>query len=273
MTIFLTLKPFFIVGWLGALLVLERFYPFVRWHRPRDLPRAGRNLGLAAFNVLLGPALVVGTSLAASNTLAWRPDVPLYLHVVVDILLLDCFIYFWHRANHRVPFLWRFHEVHHLDTQLDATSALRFHFGEVLLSSCARGLFVVLLDIQLVSVLLAEFFLQFAALFHHSRWRLPSRWESVVSKILVTPSIHWVHHHAVQRDTDSNYANFFSWWDRLFGTRSPMQRHPAMRIGVEGETHEPRFMSLVWRPFVHRSVSRTAPSFVSRIRRSVLRLF
>lgn len=87
-----------------------------------------------------------------------------------------------------------------------------------------------------------------ASLFHHSNLRVPARVERLVARLVVTPSIHWVHHHAVRRDTDSNYATILSMWDRLFGSRSRTARTPDMPIGVEGTTEEtlPR---LLVRPF------------------------
>ena len=74
----------------------------------------------------------------------------------LDLLLLDCWIYWWHRINHRLPLLWRFHEVHHLDEMLDTTSALRFHFGEVVLSSFVRAGLIFMLAMPLASVVVFE---------------------------------------------------------------------------------------------------------------------
>jgi sterol desaturase/sphingolipid hydroxylase (fatty acid hydroxylase superfamily) len=171
--------------------------------------------------------------------------------LAVDVLLLDFLIYWWHRLNHRLPILWRFHEVHHLDRFLDTTTAVRFHFGEVLLSAAARALVIVVFDVPLVSVLVFEALVLTAAIFHHSNLRLPAGLERTLARAVITPSIHWVHHHAVRRDTDSNYGTIFSFWDPLFGTRSPTRRGPAMPIGVERRTEEP-FVRLFVHPFLPR---------------------
>src|SRR5262249_7199489 len=149
-----------------------------------------------------------------------------------DLLLLDFLIYWWHRANHRVPFLWRFHEVHHLDRFLDVTSGVRFHFGEVILSALARAGVIALFAIPLSSVLSFEALLLVATGFHHSDLKLPPSLERALSWIVVTPSIHWVHHHRVRSDTDSNYSTILSLWDRLFASRSQTRRTPEMEIGV-----------------------------------------
>ncbi len=90
-----------------------------------------------------------------------------------SLVLLDLWIYWWHRANHRVPFLWRFHEVHHLDQFLDMTTALRFHLGEVLLSAIVRGVIIVILAVPLMSVVIFETALLLATMFHHSNMKLP----------------------------------------------------------------------------------------------------
>jgi sterol desaturase/sphingolipid hydroxylase (fatty acid hydroxylase superfamily) len=85
-------------------------------------------------------------------------------------------------------------------------------------------------------------------MFHHSNLQLPRRFEALLSTIIVTPSIHWVHHHAVQRDTDANYASLLSIWDRIFASTSPTVRTPAMLIGVEGAQEKP-LGALLLHPF------------------------
>jgi sterol desaturase/sphingolipid hydroxylase (fatty acid hydroxylase superfamily) len=130
--------------------------------------------------------------------------------------------------------MWRLHAPHHLDEHLDTTSAARFHPFEIVLSALFRMPLIVLLAIPLSHVLIFDALLFAAAVFHHSNLRLPTGAERAISRVLVTPSIHWVHHHARRADTDSNYGGVFSFWDPLFGTRSKTPRAPDMKIGVEG---------------------------------------
>ncbi len=246
--VLLPYKGVVILSVLVLLLVLDRVMPVARVIG--GLARVGKNLSLAAINAVLSWAIVVPVSaLAASHALGWRPDwwsgVP---GLLLDLLILDLWIYWWHRANHELPFLWRFHEVHHLDEFLDASTALRFHFGEVLLSSLVRAVVIFLLGVPITSVIVFETLLALSAMFHHSNLRLPPRLERGLSRVIVTPSIHWVHHHAIRRDTDSNYSALLSLWDRLFGSRSATARTPDMPIGVEGR-RERRFPGLVTRPF------------------------
>ena len=232
-----------------AFLLLERLFPVAR--ALGGLRRVGRNLTLAGLNGLLGWAVVVPVSAAAAHWApAWRPAwLAGGIGLGVDLLLLDFWIYWWHRLNHRWPLLWRFHEVHHLDEFLDASSALRFHFGEVLLSALVRALVILVAGVPLASVVVFETVLAVVVLFHHSNLRLPQGFERALSLVIVTPSIHWVHHHANRTDTDSNYSTVLSVWDRLFGSRSANRRVVDMAIGVEGEREVP-IGGLLLRPFL-----------------------
>jgi sterol desaturase/sphingolipid hydroxylase (fatty acid hydroxylase superfamily) len=177
-------------------------------------------------NVGLSALVVIPVSAwAAGHGLPWRPRWWAgTAGLALDLLLLDGLIYWWHRANHEVPLLWRFHRVHHLDRFLDASTAVRFHFGEVALSAAARAGVIVLLALVLA-----------AAIFHHSNLRLPAPLERALALIVVTPSIHWVHHHRRRIDTDANYSTVLSLWDRLFRSSAPGRRTLDMAIGVEGD--------------------------------------
>ena len=259
--------------WLAAFFMAERLRPAAREPESPPAPgsesspggglaRLARNGGLWLANLALSPLLVVPVSaLAAAHGLGWRPEWWGGLAgLALDILVLDLLIYWWHRANHEVAFLWRFHEVHHLDRFLDTTSALRFHFGEVALSALARAVVILLLGIPLTSVLVFETLVLLAAIFHHSNLALPPALERTLSRAFITPSIHWVHHHARRRDTDSNYGTLFSFWDPLFGSRSKTARSRDMMIGVEGAP-ERGFGELLLRPFL--SARRRAADLMS----------
>jgi sterol desaturase/sphingolipid hydroxylase (fatty acid hydroxylase superfamily) len=240
--------------WFAAFFIAERLRPAAPL--PAVVGNAGarrvlRNLSLAAISFALSPLVVLPlTAFAAGQALAWRPDWwGGWPGLALDLLLLDGLIYWWHRANHQWPFLWRFHLVHHLDRTLDSTTALRFHFGEVLISAGARGGAILLLGFPLASILAFETLLLIATIFHHSNLRLPSGLERMLARLVITPSIHWVHHRRRRADTDSSYGTVFSFWDRLFGTASPTRRSPGMEIGVEGAEEE-GLAGLLLRPVV-----------------------
>ena len=235
-------KAGIIISVLTLLLVLERVFPAVRLRE--NFSRLGRNFMMSLLNAATGPLIVVPVTLFASH-LQWH----WYPHfIIVDLLLLDGWIYFWHRLNHRIPFLWRFHEVHHLDETLDATTALRFHFGEIVLSALVRALVIIVLGVPFSTVVIFEVIVTVAALFHHSNVRLPQWLERPLSLFIVTPSIHFVHHHAVRSDTDSNYATILSVWDRVFGSRNLTQRTLTMKMGVENLS-DITLLRLILRPF------------------------
>lgn len=224
---------------IGGLLAAERVLPMAK--RPTGHGRVFVNFALAAINGILSPAFIVPlTAAAAAIAFDWRPAAwagPLEL--IVDLLLLDLWIYLWHRAAHVTPFLWRFHEVHHLDRFLDVSSAVRFHFGEVVLSALARGAFVLASDVSLTAVLIFDALVLISAVFHHSNLAIPPAIERALRLVIVTPSHHWVHHHRVRRDTDSNYGTVLTIWDRLFRSWSPTVRTPDMPIGTEGREEKP----------------------------------
>lgn len=228
-----------IILWAALWFGWERLFPQTqrRFAGIEAARRWGKNAALFALNSLASPLIVLPlTAWAAAEALAWRPDAWSGVSgLLLDLLILDAFIYAWHRANHTLPFLWRFHQIHHLDQDLDVTSAVRFHLGEVLLSAFVRAGFIFLMDMPLSSVLIFEILLLCASLFHHSNARLPSGFEKALSLLVITPSLHWVHHHAVRTDTDSNYGLFLSFWDRLFGSRSQTLRQSDFKIGVEDE--------------------------------------
>jgi sterol desaturase/sphingolipid hydroxylase (fatty acid hydroxylase superfamily) len=245
---FVSSKAALVVVSFVVLWVLERLFPVVDWIG--GPARIVKNLVLATFNFVASPLIVIPiAAFATSHAFDWRPDfLSGTLGLAFDLLLLDFWIYWWHRLNHRIPFLWRFHEVHHLDEMLDTTSALRFHFGEVVLSSLVRALVIVVLGLPLTSVVVFEVLVLMSALFHHSNLKLPAAFEKALSWIIVTPSIHWVHHHAKQKDTDSNYATVLSIWDRVFGSTSTFARTSDMKIGVE-KRPEKTLLGLIVRPF------------------------
>ena len=138
--------------------------------------------------------------------------------------------------------------MHHLDEFLDVTSSVRFHFGEIILSALFRALVILTLNMPLSSILIFEGMVLIVSAFHHSNLNLEPRREMLISKLLVTPSIHWVHHKAVEQDTDSNYGTIFSFWDSIFKSKSETKRTTEMKIGVEAKT-ELSFLRLLIHPF------------------------
>lgn len=236
MTELVAYKGVVVLAALALLLLAERAMPAV------PVPpafathtRLAKNVSLWVCNSLVSLMIVLPVTLYASSQAHywWSGWVPRWTWLPLDLLILDLWIYWWHRASHRIPVLWRFHRVHHLDQWLDVTSAVRFHFGEVVLSALARSVVIFCFAIPITSVIIFEALVLIFTAFHHSNVRLPRRLEQGLSLVVITPSIHWVHHHVEQRDTDSNYGTLSSFWDSLFRSRSKTPRSPDMAIGLD----------------------------------------
>jgi sterol desaturase/sphingolipid hydroxylase (fatty acid hydroxylase superfamily) len=162
---------------------------------------------------------------------------PAAVRFALAFLLMDLTFYYWHLANHKLPVLWRFHNVHHIDPDLDVSTALRFHLGEVLLSAGFRALQVGLIGLSPLTYLVYESVFQGSTLFHHSNVRLPLQAERLLNKILVTPRMHGIHHSVVQHETNSNYSVVFSWWDRLHRSLQLHIPQAALTIGISAYPH------------------------------------
>jgi sterol desaturase/sphingolipid hydroxylase (fatty acid hydroxylase superfamily) len=149
----------------------------------------------------------------------------------VGFLVLDAAIWLQHVVTHKVPVLWRLHQVHHADLDVDLTTGIRFHPIEIVLSALYKAAIVLALGIDPWTVLLFEAVLNASAVLTHANVALPERLDRVLRWIVCTPDMHRVHHSTERAETDSNYGFFLSVWDRLFGT---MRHAPAKgQLGVE----------------------------------------
>ena len=154
------------------------------------------------------------------------------VQAALGFLLMDLSFYYWHRANHAWPFLWRFHNAHHVDHDLDVSTAVRFHFVEVGLSAGFRALQVSLIGGAPWVFVVYETVFQLNTLFQHSNVRLPIAVERILILVLVTPRMHGIHHSKRFHETNSNWSSVFSWWDRLHGTLRLNVPQSAIDIGI-----------------------------------------
>ena len=225
---------------LGALFVGERRRPLRRQVEP-GAARVGRNL---AIGLLAGAATAASELpiIAPVQALAERKRIgllrqipmPRALRVALGFLLLDYTLYLWHRANHRAPFLWRFHAVHHVDLDLDTTTGIRFHFGELAMAAAFRAAQVLLLGVDRDTLRLWQQLLVASVIFHHSNLELPVAVEQRLNAILVTPRMHGIHHSTRADETDSNYSSLLSCWDRLHASLRLDVPQAVVTIGVPG---------------------------------------
>lgn len=229
-----------LAGGYALLFLLERLFP-LRAARSRLWPRLIANfvisaVALAAVLVSVGPVTARGMEWTTRSAfgLMHALEIPAAAEFAVTLLLLDLSFYYWHVANHRLAFLWRFHNVHHVDPDLDVTTAFRFHFVEVALSAGFRALQIALIGPALATYAIYEIFFQLGTLFHHSNLRLPIRLERALNAIVVTPRMHGIHHSMRRQEVSSNFGVVFCAWDWIHHTLRldvPQQR---IVIGVPG---------------------------------------
>jgi sterol desaturase/sphingolipid hydroxylase (fatty acid hydroxylase superfamily) len=204
--------------------------------RPHERLRAawGTNLGLWVVDTLViavvcgacGWVVAAWAAEQGLGLLAWLGADP-WAAVAVGIVSLDAVSYLWHRANHQVPLLWRFHQVHHGDASFHVTTALRFHPGELLLALPVRLAAVVALGVPPEGVLLFEVVFGVANLLEHGNFDLPRRLEPTVQRLFITPALHRGHHASDWQELNNNFGTVFSAWDRLGRTfhRGAGERH------------------------------------------------
>ncbi|MEM6799738.1 MAG: sterol desaturase family protein, partial [Planctomycetota bacterium] len=230
---------------LGGLLVTEAVAPFFIEQRRdwrRLLRHDLRNLAIGGLNALCFSSLFAAAVLVLEYEvsmrgygLLWLLDLPNQGRLAVGVVLFDLWMYWWHRMNHAVPFLWRFHRMHHSDPAMDASSAVRFHPGEIFLSGLARLIVLPLIGMPLMVLLVYEAILLPVILFHHANIRLP-RWLDFGlfrAGLLVTPAMHRVHHSRVREETNSNYGSVLPLWDRLFGSLRVRRDVDQIALGLD----------------------------------------
>lgn len=226
---------------LAAMMAWEIAAPRRRAEIPRVL-RWSNNLALVVIDTAIlrisFPILAVALAGMAESR-GWgllnMLGVPFWPAFLASILILDLAIYLQHVVFHAVPGLWRLHRMHHADLEFDATTGLRFHPFEIVISMGVKLGIVVVLGPPAVAVLAFEVLLNAASLFNHANIALPQRIDRWLRLVLVTPDMHRVHHSADPRETDSNFGFSLSWWDRLLGTyrAQPARGHDDMEIGIE----------------------------------------
>jgi sterol desaturase/sphingolipid hydroxylase (fatty acid hydroxylase superfamily) len=224
----------------GALTVAERLRP-LRRRRDPGLERIARNLtigALAAATTVSGAAAIVDPVQRWAEHrrvgLLWLVRLPRVLRVIVGFLVLDYSLFLWHWLNHRSYVLWRFHAVHHLDLDLDTTTGVRFHFGELALSIGLRVAQVLLFGVDWQTTQWWSRALFVSVLFHHSNLALGPRVEQHLARVVTTPRMHGIHHSMRAAETNANFSSLLSWWDHLHGRFRLDVPQDAIVIGVPG---------------------------------------
>jgi sterol desaturase/sphingolipid hydroxylase (fatty acid hydroxylase superfamily) len=209
---------------ISANWIVELIIPLVKFNY-KKLKHAGVNMVFLAMDLsinLLFGILTLGIFIwLESNNFGFLYlfDLPIWVELLIAVLALDFSAqYIVHYLLHKIPFMWRFHMVHHSDTNVDATSATRHHPGDYLMREVFALLVIILFGIPLAYYLFYRMVTVFFAYFTHANFYMPKTIDKILSLVFVTPNMHKFHHHFEMPWTDTNFGNIFSFWDRIFGT-------------------------------------------------------
>ncbi|MGZ8144024.1 MAG: sterol desaturase family protein [Methylosarcina sp.] len=246
-----------------GIFFLMATWEYYRPRRPLAIARKQRwpvNLSLAAFNMVLMRLTIGSLAYISAMTAAYHDwgllnwtDAPRWLSIPISLFILDFAVYWQHRFMHYWPMLWRLHQVHHTDLEFDATTAVRFHPMEILLSMFYKVVCVYLLGADPAAVIAFEIILNGAATFNHSNVNIPSELDRKLRWFLITPDMHRIHHSVLPEEMDNNFGFSISCWDRLCHTyiADPKQNHTTMMIGLRHYRNQKnlRFWNLFLMPF------------------------
>jgi sterol desaturase/sphingolipid hydroxylase (fatty acid hydroxylase superfamily) len=253
---------------LGIFTVLEHIFPKRRLIDSKNR-RWFENITMTVFNTFIIrivafaipflPAFLAISVEASQIGLLYTVPMPQILRIILAIIILDFIVYVQHVVFHSLPFLWRFHMMHHSDLDFDLTTALRFHPVEIIISLFIKIGAVYLIGAPFYSVVLFEIILNVAAMFNHSNLALHPLVDKILRFVIVTPDMHRVHHSVRINETNSNFGFNFPYWDRLFGTykAQPAAGHTAMTIGLSHNRSVGKinFLRLLIMPFTEDSGS------------------
>lgn len=250
-----------LLGFGGVLffLILEALAPY----RPNTVSKVKRwktNITLSVFNSAAISLLFAGQTIKISQDVTARQagllnmaGMPGWLKILATVIFMDLILYIWHFLNHKVPFLWRFHNVHHTDLNMDVSTAMRFHIGELSIFAVIKMPLLLFLGADVMGVVVFESLLLLAAQFHHSSLKAPGWFEKIFWVLFVPPSMHRIHHSVVIKERDTNFGTIFSFWDRMLGTFLDGVDQNKIRIGVGAYQNPDRLKlhNLLIMPFAH----------------------
>jgi sterol desaturase/sphingolipid hydroxylase (fatty acid hydroxylase superfamily) len=226
------------VGAFAVLYLLENKRPLRPQVESKERETV-RNLVIAAgagivFNALEKPVTDKLTKFIAENDAGLLKifRLPKFVETAAAVLLLDYTLYIWHFLTHRIPFLWRFHKVHHADRNLTASTAFRFHFGEIAISVIFRAGQILVIGVSPQAFNIWQKLLFSSVCFHHSNLRLPKELEEKLQKLIMTPRLHGIHHSARDEEMNSNWSSGLTVWDYLHGTFRNDVSQSEITIGI-----------------------------------------
>lgn len=230
---------------------LELVFPFFQFEKNLT-QRIATNIGLGLINVLV-------TTFTTTLLLKWvwqqtnwlglfhAIQAP-WLVFILSVLLIDSYMYCWHRLMHMLPIGWRFHRVHHAETTMNVSTTYRFHTFEVILSNLPKIFLVWLFGIPPICYLIYEVLYTIETIFHHSNWNLPYKVDRLLSYVIVTPNYHRFHHSQRLSDSQTNYASFLTCWDKIFKSRAYPKAPKMLQLGLSKQTKDD-LVSMLLLPF------------------------
>ncbi|MEI8383184.1 MAG: sterol desaturase family protein [Planctomycetota bacterium] len=242
-------KPWLTVVCFASFWIWETIQPFDA-DRKNRWRHAGRNVFVAILNTVILGALFGAATLGVASWSAEREFGLLYSvdvawpgRLLMAILLLDAWLYVWHRLNHMIPVLWRFHRMHHSDHEMDVSTATRFHLGEHLSSATLRLIIILVIGASISELVAYEILVVSATMFHHSNISL-GKMDGLLCWFIVTPGMHQIHHSRQRSEADSNYSVLFPLWDRIAFTYHVKESNVRIELGVDG-IDEDRWQTVV----------------------------
>ena len=253
-------------GWVIGLLVVSEFCLLVALELRRPLRRAvepkltrvARNLAVSvasalAVRLMESPIVQPLSSIVERQKLGVLKQLflPNAVEIALAIVLMDYTLYLWHRLMHRSALVWRYHLPHHVDLDLDASTALRFHFSELIFSVPWRAAQVTIIGVSPTAFSIWQTALMLSILFHHSNVRLPIELERWLCRLIVTPRMHGIHHSMIRSEQECNFSSGLTLWDTLHGTLKLNVRQEEITIGVPAyrDPQEVRWVDVLIMPF------------------------
>ncbi len=231
----MTVKLVLLITTVASLLILENKLPFFRFQNSLG-SRITANFGLGAINSILASIWTIAitqfvTIPQIDRGLVGAISSPV-IAGILSFLIIDLYMYFWHRSMHTIPLAWRFHRLHHTDRTMNVSTAYRFHPIEIISSSVPKLLLIWLLGITSNFVLVYELVFTIVVALHHSNLAMSGSIDRLLARVIVTPNLHRIHHSEVVAETNSNYGSVLSWWDRLFGTNNDRSDVINIQLGL-----------------------------------------
>ena len=227
------------IGSFAVLYYFENRRPLRKSVEPK-LTNTTRNLAVASLaaitiNFLEKPVAGRLTKLVEKENVGLLKifRLPKFLKIAFAVILLDYTLYLWHVLTHKLPFLWRFHKIHHADLDLTASTAIRFHFAEMAISVPFRAGQILLIGVSPKALDVWQTLLFISIFFHHSNLRLPRAFEEKLELFVVTPRLHGIHHSIAETERNSNWSSGLTVWDFLHQTFRRAVPQCEITIGVK----------------------------------------